>query len=204
MLLVLPGLIDALALGAVLGVRHALEPDHLAAITTMVSGTDGPRAAARTGAAWGLGHAIAVVLLGGALIALDVKVPLRVAIALEVAVAIMLVALGAHALRTRHRATSSPHGRSTMVGFIHGASGTAAITVICATTFRSAPIGLAFLLVFALGATLSMSAMSGLLATPLSAVGKRSVRALSMLRIAGAIAAFAAAAFVLMQILRGA
>lgn len=194
-------LIDALALGAVLGVRHALEPDHLAAITTMVSGTDGPRAAARTGAAWGLGHAIAVILLGGALIALGVRVPVRIAIALEVAVAIMLVVLGAHALRTRHHAHTSTHGRSTMVGFIHGASGTAAITVVCATTFRSAPIGLAFLVVFALGATLSMSAMSGLLATPLSAVGRRSDRAMSMLRVGGAVAAFAAAAFVLLQLL---
>jgi nickel/cobalt transporter (NicO) family protein len=197
-------LIDALALGAVLGVRHALEPDHLAAITAMTSGTDGPRAAARTGAAWGLGHAIAVVVLGGALIALGVKVPVRVAIGLEVAVALMLIVLGAHALRTRRTASATPHGRSTLVGFIHGASGTAAITVICATTFRSAPIGLAFLVVFALGATLSMSAMSGLLATPLSAVGKRSDRALRMLRIAGALAAFGAAAFLLLQILRGA
>lgn len=197
-------LIDALALGAVLGVRHALEPDHLAAITTMVSGTDGPVRAARTGAAWGLGHAIAVVLLGGALIALGVKVPLRVAIGLEIAVAIMLIVLGAHALRTRRKVTSTPHGRSTLVGFIHGASGTAAITVICATTFRSAPIGLAFLVVFALGATVSMSAMSGLLATPLQAVGKRSDRALGMLRVGGAIAAFGAAAFLLLQIFRGA
>ena len=195
-------LIDALALGAVLGVRHALEPDHLAAITTMVN--TNPRDAARTGAAWGLGHAIAVVLLGGAIIALGIRVPARVAIALEVAVAVMLVVLGAHALRTRHRQAAAPHGRSTMVGFIHGASGTAAITVICATTFRSAPIGLAFLVVFALGATLSMSAMSGLLATPLSAVGKRSDRALSALRVVGAIAAFAAAAFVLLQLIRGA
>lgn len=193
-------LIDALALGAALGVRHALEPDHLAAITTMVNGN--PRDAARTGAAWGLGHAIAVVLLGGALIALGVRVPTRVAIALEVAVAIMLVLLGAHALRTRHARAASPHGRSTMVGFVHGASGTAAITVICATTLRSAPIGLAFLLVFAIGATLSMSAMSGLLATPLSAV--RSERALAWLRVGGAIAAFAAAAFVLLQVLHGA
>lgn len=197
-------LIDALALGAVLGVRHALEPDHLAAITTMVAGTDGARAAARTGAAWGLGHAIAVVLLGGALIALGVKVPVRVAIALEVAVALMLIALGAHALRTRRKARSAPHGRSTLVGFVHGASGTAALTVVCATTFRSAPIGLAFLVVFALGATLSMSAMSGLLATPLSAFGRRSDRALSLLRVGGAIAAFGAAALLMFQIFRGA
>ena len=132
------------------------------------------------------------------------KVPVRVAIALEVSVALMLIGLGAHALRTRRRATATPHGRSTLVGFVHGASGTAAITVVCATTFRSAPIGLAFLVVFALGATVSMSAMSGLLATPLSAVGRRSDRALSMLRVGGAIAAFGAAAFLLLQIYRAA
>lgn len=195
---------DALLLGATLGVRHALEPDHLAAITTMVAGSQGPRAAARTGAAWGLGHAIAIVLLGGVLVALGVRVPARLAIALEILVAIMLVVLGAHAIRTRRKAPPATRGRSTLVGFVHGASGTAAITLLCATTFTSASVALGFLVLFALGATLSMSAMSGLLATPLSAVSKRGERANDALRIGGAVAAFAAAAFLIFEILRGA
>ena len=196
--------IDALLLGATLGVRHALEPDHLAAITTMVAGAEGPRAAARTGAAWGLGHAIAIVLLGGALVGLGVKVPAHLAVALEGGVALMLVILGAHAIRTRRKKAPAPRGRSTLVGFVHGASGTAAITLLCATTFTSASVALGFLVLFALGATLSMSAMSGLLATPLSAMSKRGERATDALRIGGAIAAFGAAAFLIVQILRGA
>ncbi|MBI2391627.1 MAG: hypothetical protein HYV09_18710 [Deltaproteobacteria bacterium] len=195
--------IEPLLLGAVLGVRHALEPDHLAAITTMVSGVDGPRAAARTGAAWGLGHALAIVLLGGALVALGVKVPPRIAVALELGVALMLIVLGAHALATRQAARSTPHRRSTVVGFIHGASGTAAITLLCATTFRSSLSAMGFLVLFAIGATISMSAMSGLLATPMSALSRRDARTPGMLRIGGAIAAFGAAAFVIVQILRG-
>lgn len=195
--------IEPLLLGAVLGVRHALEPDHLAAITTMVSGVDGPRAAARTGAAWGLGHALAIVLLGGALVALGVKVPPRVAVILELSVALMLIVLGVHALTTRRTTTTTPHRRSTLVGFVHGASGTAAITLLCATTFRSSLTAMGFLVLFALGATISMSAMSGLLATPMSALSRRGARASGLLRVGGAIAAFGAAAFVIVQILRG-
>lgn len=196
--------LDALLLGATLGVRHALEPDHLAAITTMVAGAEGPRAAARTGAAWGLGHALAIVLLGGVLVGLGVRVPARLAIALEVGVALMLVVLGAHAILTRRKKAPVPRGRSTLVGFVHGASGTAAITLLCATTFTSARVALGFLVLFALGATLSMSAMSGLLATPLSAVSKRGERASDALRIGGAVAAFGAAAFLIVQLVRGA
>jgi len=196
---------EPLLLGAVLGVRHALEPDHLAAITTMVSGNEGPRAAARTGAAWGLGHALAIVLLGGALVALGVKVPARLAVGLELGVAVMLVLLGAHALRTRERPAHVhvPRSRSTLVGFVHGASGTAAITLLCATTFRSSLSALGFLLLFAIGATLSMSVMSGLLATPMSALSRRNARASTFLRVGGAVAAFGAAAFVVVQVLRG-
>lgn len=195
---------EPLLLGAVLGVRHALEPDHLAAITTMVSGNEGPRAAARTGAAWGLGHAAAIVLLGGALVALGVKVPPHLAAALEIAVAVMLVALGVHALANRrHDHVHVPRGRSTLVGFIHGASGTAAITLLCATTFRSSLSAMGFLVLFALGATLSMSLMSGLLATPMSALSRKNARASTLLRVGGAVAAFGAAAFVVVQVLRG-
>lgn len=196
--------LEPLLLGAVLGVRHALEPDHLAAITTMVSGNEGPRAAARTGAAWGLGHAAAIVLLGGALIGLGVKVPAHLAAALELGVAVMLIVLGVVALRTRtHGHVHVPRSRSTLVGFIHGASGTAAITLLCATTFRSSASALGFLMLFALGATVSMSAMSGLLATPMSALSRRDARATGILRACGAVAAFGAAAFVVFQVLRG-
>ncbi len=194
---------EPLLLGLALGLRHALEPDHLAAITTLVTGTDGPRAAARTGAAWGLGHALAIVGLGSVLVALGLKMPPRVALALDLAVALMLVALGIHAFARRPR-PRAPQRRSTLVGFVHGASGTGAITLLCVTTIPSARAALVFLVVFALGALVSMSAMSGLLATPLGAVAKRGDTAMRKLRVAGGVVAFAAAILVAFEACKGA
>ncbi|MGZ3477555.1 MAG: HoxN/HupN/NixA family nickel/cobalt transporter, partial [Polyangiales bacterium] len=160
----------ALLLGLLLGVRHAIEPDHLAAITTMIPDARSAAGAARTGALWGLGHAIAIVIFGSILVAMGITVPVKVAFMFEVAVAVMLVLLGVTALRGRKHVHK---GRSTLVGFIHGVSGTGAITLLCVTTLPSPRIAIAFLVVFALGALVSMSAMSGLLAAPLTAIAKK-------------------------------
>jgi hypothetical protein len=183
----------ALLLGLLLGVRHAVEPDHLAAITTMIPDAGGAASAARTGALWGLGHAIAIVIFGSILVAMGVAVPAQVAFFLELAVAVMLIALGVAALRGPQ---SARKGRSTLVGFVHGMSGTGAITLLCVTTLPSPRVAIAFLVLFALGALLSMSALSGLLAAPLTAIARRGERALKTMRAVGAVSAFAAAVFV--------
>jgi hypothetical protein len=217
-------LLQPLLLGLALGVRHALEPDHLAAITTLVSGR-GPLAAARTGAAWGVGHASALILLGGALVALGVRMPARLALALDLAVAAMLLVLAAISIRAARRgatgdaahahdhARAHDHDRdvsagrgglrSTLVGFVHGASGTAALTVVCATTMPSRGAALGFLVVFGLGSLVSMSVMSGVLAAPMAAVARRGEGPLRLVRLAGAAVAIAAAVLVTLEATRG-
>jgi hypothetical protein len=210
-------LVEPLFLGLALGVRHAIEPDHLAAITTLVGGR-GPLAAARTGAAWGLGHATAILVLGGALIALGVRMPATLALALDLAVAAMLLLLAWASVRRRAEPAhehshphlhAHPHAtggglRSTLVGFVHGASGTAALTLLCATTMPTRATALAFLGLFGFGSLVSMSVMSGVLAAPLSAVAKRGDRALRLVRIGGAVVAIAAAVLVTIEAVRGA
>ena len=57
-------LMTSSGLGSLLGMRHALEPDHLAAVSTLVSAAGGSRKAAFLGACWGLGHTIALVSVG--------------------------------------------------------------------------------------------------------------------------------------------
>jgi len=192
--------LEPLLLGLALGVRHALEPDHLAAITTLVADAKTPRAAAETGAAWGAGHAAAILVFGGALVAFGVRVPAHVAFALDLAVAAMLVGLGIHAVlahrHDRHEHARPTSRRSTLVGFVHGASGTAAITLLCLTTLRSTSTAIGFLLLFAAGSLVSMAAMSGLLAAPLTAIAKRGPSTLRALRIGGGVLAFAAAVVV--------
>ncbi len=207
-----------LLLGLTLGLRHAVEPDHLAAITTMVAGSS-PRAAARTGAAWGFGHAVAIVLLGSVVLALGVRVPPGLAMVLDLAVVAMLVVLGVQAIRSArsgesgtraHHAHAHDHDqaklgrtwRSTLVGFIHGASGTAAITLLCLGRFASSLGAMSFLVLFSLGALVSMSVLSALLAGPLSAIAKRGMRATRGMQLAGGVIALAAAVVVVIGALQ--
>ncbi len=81
-------------LGLILGMRHATDPDHVIAVTAIVTGERRIGAAARIGIAWGLGHSVTVFLVGGAIILFKLTIPLRLAMAMEFAVAIILVVLG--------------------------------------------------------------------------------------------------------------
>jgi ABC-type nickel/cobalt efflux system permease component RcnA len=96
-------LLGAIGLGLVLGMRHALDADHVAAVSTIVSEQRGLRGSALVGGFWGLGHALALLLAGGALLAWRLRVTERVAALLEAGVAVMLVLLGILAIRRAAR-----------------------------------------------------------------------------------------------------
>jgi len=85
-------------LGSLLGMRHALEPDHLAAVSTLVSGERSGYKAAFLGACWGLGHTLALVAVGLVVVMLRAELPVRVSNLFEFGVAIMLVGLGVRAI----------------------------------------------------------------------------------------------------------
>src|SRR6266850_6322712 len=113
--------LPSLALGFALGIRHATDADHIAAIGTIVSDGRSTRRAAAIGAAWGIGHSASVLLVGGALVLLRLPMPVRVALALEFAVAIMLIGLGVRSLLVRgHLATAPSATRPLAVGIMHG------------------------------------------------------------------------------------
>src|SRR5215470_11621844 len=89
------------ALGSLLGMRHALEPDHLTAVSTLVTTVPGERGryrAAMLGAFWGLGHTLSLVVVGAVLVVLRAEMPARVSDVFELFVAIMLVGLGIRAI----------------------------------------------------------------------------------------------------------
>src|SRR5436305_6595931 len=83
-----------LALGFVLGIRHATDPDHVVAVTTIVAGQRSVRGAALIGAAWGLGHTLTILLVGSGIIIFKWVIPPRVGLGMELSVAIMLIVLG--------------------------------------------------------------------------------------------------------------
>ncbi len=84
--------------GFLLGLQHALEADHIAAVATIAADKKGFARIARHGAVWGLGHALALGAFGGAVYALKLSMDERLATGLEGAVGVMLVLLGARSL----------------------------------------------------------------------------------------------------------
>ncbi|MBI1846003.1 MAG: hypothetical protein HYR86_03405, partial [Candidatus Rokubacteria bacterium] len=95
----MPPVLSALVLGFVLGLQHATDPDHLVAVATIVTRERRLGAGALVGAFWGLGHTLTLGVVGGLIIALGLRVPDALGRGLELAVAAMLVLLGAARLR---------------------------------------------------------------------------------------------------------
>jgi high-affinity nickel-transport protein len=82
------------AVGFVLGMRHATDPDHVIAVTAILTRERRLAAAARTGLLWGLGHSLTVLLAGCVIILFKVRVPVRLGLAMEFGVALPLILLG--------------------------------------------------------------------------------------------------------------
>jgi ABC-type nickel/cobalt efflux system permease component RcnA len=87
-----------LLFGFLLGMRHALDADHLAAIATLATRSRSVGQTVLQGVAWGTGHTLTLMLFGGAVLVLGLALPAQAAQALELAVGVMLVALGADVL----------------------------------------------------------------------------------------------------------
>jgi len=91
-------------LGLILGMRHATDPDHVIAVTAILSRERRIGAAARIGLVWGLGHTITVLAVGAAIIIFKLGIPVRVGLTMEFAVAMALILLGLSATITLMRA----------------------------------------------------------------------------------------------------
>jgi hypothetical protein len=86
-------------MGLLLGMRHATDPDHVVAVTTFVSRERSLGGAVRIGVIWGVGHTATVLAVGAAIIFLKLAIPVRLGLAMEFAVALVLIGLGASAAR---------------------------------------------------------------------------------------------------------
>lgn len=174
----------ALLLGLGMGIKHALEADHLAAVCTMVTAGGSVARAAKIGALWGLGHGLIIVLAGSLLVLLGIRVPEHLAMLLDGAVALMLIGLGISALLAfqrhlhAHTETLPKPSRNLKkplaVGAVHGASGTAALTLLVASTIPDRSQGLAFIFLFGAASIAGMALVSAALALPLRSARKRS------------------------------
>jgi len=86
--------LSIIAVGFFLGMRHATDPDHVIAVTTIVTRQRQLTRAALTGAFWGVGHTLTIFVVGAAIIIFDVVIPTRIGLSMEFSVALMLVLLG--------------------------------------------------------------------------------------------------------------
>ena len=108
---------SVLILGLLLGLQHAVESDHLAAVASLGAHGGRLRDAARLGAAWGVGHSLTLLLFGGAMILIGGSIGPRLALGLESLVGFMLILLGSDVLlrlwRKRVHFHAHNHGRQT-------------------------------------------------------------------------------------------
>src|SRR5882672_8868140 len=87
-------LLSIIALGFFLSMHHATDPDHIIAVSTIVSRQRNIRHAALIGALWGLGHTITILVIGSAIILFGLVIPPRVGLTMELSVGLMLILLG--------------------------------------------------------------------------------------------------------------
>ncbi len=114
----------ALGIAALLGLRHASDPDHLVAVTSLVAADDGDtRSAARLGAWWGAGHAVALIVLGVPLIVLKTEMPAWIENAAERTIGVVILALAARVIvkwvRGDYRARAHTHDDAEADGHAH-------------------------------------------------------------------------------------
>ena len=181
---------SAWLLGALLGMRHALEPDHLAAVSALAAEQRGRRAGLLLGASWGVGHALSLLAVAGSLALLERQVPEHVTAVLEFVVALVITGLGVRSLlRAWALGRSGPahvhaHGplshvhqgpeahvhvsgatlatRPLLVGLLHGLAGSGALTALVLARLEGAPSRLAYVALFSLGSVAGMGLLTGL------------------------------------------
>ena len=187
----------ALGMGLVLGLRHATDADHVAAVATLLQRELGTTGAARIGAFWGLGHSVVLIAAAALMQFTGVVVPARFAFAAELGVCAMLVALGVIGVRRawRRGAPAEQHAhdiktthvhRALGVGAMHGLAGSSAAVLLAAASNRElSPI--AFMTLFSAGTVLGMALTTTLLGHALHRASRRSDRAhRSLLTVASA------------------
>ncbi|PHR56596.1 MAG: high frequency lysogenization protein HflD [Robiginitomaculum sp.] len=102
-------LLALLSVGLFVGMGHALEADHLAAVSTMLNNESSRRAAIMRGMFWGLGHTLALFLICSAVVLLGLSISTQMESALELAVGLMIVTLGVHLLWSMKKSGAHVH-----------------------------------------------------------------------------------------------
>ena len=188
--------IAVLLIGFVFGLYHAIEADHLAAVSAIVSEHKNVLTASIIGGFWGLGHTLSLFAVGALVILVKLQISESTEGMFEGVVGIMLVLLGLNAIRkifTARKVHSHTHEhdghehshlhihrdekveashhrfapRSVLVGMIHGLAGSAGLMLLVLPTITSAAFAMLYIAIFGVGSIAGMMAMSLLIGLPL-------------------------------------
>jgi len=163
-----------------LGMRHALDPDHLVAVSTLAAHERRLWPAARLGLIWGVGHLVPISVLGVPVLLLGLHLPPWLEPVVDVGVGVMLVFLGVQTLwrLIRERTDRHDHHRAALagsarrgwltlaVGMVHGLAGTGAAAVLALSAAPSAASGAGYLLAFGVGTCIAMFVVTLCMAAP--------------------------------------
>lgn len=163
-------LVVVIAVAVLLGLRHASDPDHLAAVTTLVSNSRG--GATRLGLTWGLGHASSLLVLGVPIVLWKAYLPAPVEQSAEVTIGLIIAALALWLLvRWRRGAFAHDHThlrvpprrtprQAYVIGLVHGIGGSGGVGVLLLATIHSHAVALIALVLFATFTAVSMAILS--------------------------------------------
>ena len=183
-------LATVLGLGFILGLEHAFDADHVVAVSTIVSEYKSINKSSKIGAFWGLGHTLTLLLVGFIILTFKLKIPQKLALSLEFAVGIVLVALGINVLyklyKKKMHMHEHQHGifkhahyhshkdikhhdhafKSFFIGMIHGLAGSAALMILILATIDNFYSGIFYILLFGIGSIIGMILISAAIGIP--------------------------------------
>ena len=185
-------LIGLLGLGLVLGLKHALDADHVVAVSTIVSQTKELKRSSLYGILWGLGHTTTLLISGLAILLLKLTIPSKLALSFEFIVGIVLVILGidvlvklwrdkphlhkhqheegelVHTHIHTHKASEfhSHTHKSFLIGMLHGLAGSGSLVLLALASAHSVGQGILFILIFGIGSIIGMLITSTIIGLP--------------------------------------
>ncbi len=177
-----------LVLGFVLGLKHALDADHVVAVSAIVSENRSLRKSSLLGVFWGFGHTATLLLVGLVVLLFKISIPQTVALSLEFIVGVVLVVLGLSVLQKvhlhfhrhkkekhihvhshEHENSHSHEHRSFAVGAVHGLAGSGALMLLVLATIDTVWQGIFYILIFGFGSVLGMLLISTVIGLPFAA-----------------------------------
>jgi ABC-type nickel/cobalt efflux system permease component RcnA len=197
-------LLTVLGVGFLLGLRHALDPDHVIAVSTIASRTGSLLKATASGIYWGIGHTLTLFIVGMIFLGMKATIPETLALSLEMLVGLMIVILGwltiwsflhqkvhvhehehEHEVHAHfhshkknsghnHKHISKPEKKSFLIGVIHGFAGSGALVLLTMGSMNSLTDAGIYIMVFGGGTILGMLIFAFLLSLPFVLLSKYS------------------------------